>query len=883
MKFATTSRRAATATLVGLVAGALCVTASPALAQEDDTPWTNTSLSAGERADLLLAAMTFDEKISFVSNPEITGVSHIGIPRLGIPETTAIDGALGARVDVPSTLMPSSLGLASTRSVDLATEFGDVLGSETRATGNELILGPTADLVRVPTYGRAFESLSEDPLLTGLMGAAEIKAIQSNDVISEPKHWATNQQEMNRLVANATIGERPLQEIYLRAWEPIIRQGQPGAVMCAFNATNGPFSCGNEYLLNSVLKGQFGYRGFVQSDFNAAHSTLDANAGLDFEDPNTIHFGEQLRQAVLDGTVPESRLDDMVRRILFAYFDNGIMDSPTAGPTAPDELLDANAQVARRIGAAGMVLLQNEDKLLPLRTDGRRGIESVAVIGGDAARIIQGSGSAVVPNPARPVTIVDGITARAGSGVDVAYEPGVDPVSPGDMVNGPAPVPSSVLTPAGGLTGPGLHADIWANPGFQGDPTKIQVQSVDFATGIMTASGWTGQTQPPNFVSFAPMSAVFTGTLTAPVTGSYDLSLTHLGRATLTLDGDRIIDDPGARPTGKDFAVTTATRTLTAGEEYPVVITYANTEGGGNPGNGPINVIRFGWTPPADALSPAMEAAVEAAETADVAVIVANDFNSESWDRSDLSLPQDYDRLIRAVAAVNDNVVVVLATGGAVTMPWLDDVDGVLEAWYPGEQQGAALADVLFGDVNPAGRLPVTFPRSMAESPIDTDAQWPGTSGDNPVYSEGIFVGYRGHVAEGLDPLFAFGHGLSYSKVSYSRLKTSGLNASNPQSTASVTVTVRNRSNRVANQAVDVYAGRLPGNVTTAPRNLAGTTRVTVQPRSTVRVTIRLDRRAFQYWNTRTDQWVTPKGRVQVFVGGTSVDNGAVRARVNVF
>ena len=830
-------------------------------------PWMDPALPPAERAELVVAAMTLEQKVNYLVQSGGTG-----LPELGLPPIRSKDGCCGLALEsTPTTALPVGVGLASTFDTDLAQAYGAVAGAEARATGYNAIAGPTMDLVRTPFNGRMWEDLGEDPLLSGATAAAQTQGEQSADVSALVKHYNLNNFETRRGHVDVQVDERTLQEVYTRPWERLIDEADPGAVMCSFNKVNGEFACGNDILLNAILKTQLGFEGFVSSDFNAAHSFEDYEAGLDVAGPGLEFAGPALLAAVQNGTVPEARITDAARRVALTMFKYGIVDNPPVGsfenpqpvePPIPAAMLDEHAAVAAEVAGEAAVLLKNDESALPLAPD----TDSVAVIGSDADWYIDGGGSGAIPNPARLTTILDGITDRA-DGAAVGYSPGTDPVGLGDTLPGPPPVPSGVLT--------GLTAEYRTGiNNFAGTPALARSElQVNLRTGI--SADTINTSQVPGIgaeLAAQPISVRWTGTLVPPSTGAYTLSLTHLGTARLFLNDQEVITGPVA-----PFGTQEATVNLTAGQNAAVRIEY--TTDAPNQFNGGLNdqpgaMMRFGWTPPADVLPPLMQAAVDAAADASVAVVVARDYTGEAADRGSLVLPQDQDRLIAEVSAVNPNIVVVLATSGPVTMPWLEDVPSVLEVWYPGQAQGTAVAGLLYGDINPSGKLPVTFP-ATEEQAVQVAPPNPFSLIEvvDPVvpYTEGVFVGYRGYVEQGLTPLFPFGHGLSYTDFDYRKLRmTHKVSLENPEAT--VSVRVKNTGWTAGQETVQVYVGALPTDVPTPSLQLAGFGGIELQPGERGWVEIELDPRSLQYWDETTGDWVTPSGEVPIYVGSSVED-----------
>jgi len=841
----------------------------------------NTSLSPHERANLLLAQMTLDEKIEMVHGelPAPYGFYNAPIPRPGIPALTMADGPAGIRVarqDVnegKATALPAPIGLAATWDLTAAKQYGDLLGHEAWATGHNVVLGPQLDIARVPVFGRLFEALGEDPRLAGEMAVRYIQGIQGHPVVATAKHYQMNTQEENRFEADAQLDERTLQEIYTPAFEAAVKDGQVGSVMGAFNKVNGIYSCENRHLLIDILKQQLGFQGWVMSDYEAAHSTVEtANAGLDQEMPNGIFFSDRLREATQMGQVSVTTLDDKVHRILRTMFAFGLFDQPVQITPLP---VQEHGKLAREIAGKGVVLLKNADGLLPLA---QPEVRSVAVIGADADNNIAGGGSSVV-QPTYFVSILEGIRRRAGEGVRVEYAEGTDPASAAALLPGPPPVPSSILTPTdSGPEAHGLHAEYWTNTRFEGAPMLVRIdRQVDLNLGFFNYSifNTSSLTTPPELTN--AISVRWTGDITMPATGNYTLSLTHLGMARLYLDGQLLIEDPG---------ITLETRSVTmylaAGQSHALRIEYAADRpeqhtpllGEASP-SGMIGAkVRLGWQHPADAIPPAMQEAAVLARLSDVAVVVVRDYRNEHADLPGLILSNEQDLLIQVVATANPRTIVVLATGGPALMPWLDQVPAVLESWYGGQEQGNALAGILFGDVTPSGKLPVTFPRSDHETPVSSPEQYAGRDGFVASYSEGLGVGYRGYDQFGIEPLFPFGYGLSYTSFAYAQLRVE------PQTTdgtrpIQVCFTVSNTGNRVGAEVAQIYLG-LPASTSEPPRRLVGWAKVELEPGETEEITVAIDPNAtahpLSYWEVNKNGWETASGDYQVYVGASSRD-----------
>jgi beta-glucosidase len=768
--------------------------------------------------DALLAAMTLDEKLSFVhGSPDPASLGQAGyipgVARLGIPPLRLTDGPAGIRVSHPSTAMPAPVMLASSFDDRLAREFGQVIGRDGRALGLDVLLSPMVNSIRVPYAGRNFETFSEDPLVNANTVANEVRGIQSEGLIATAKHYAENNQEQDRMTVNVHADEQTLHQVELAGFEAAVRAGT-GAIMCSYNQVNGAHACGNDTLLNGILKQQWGFAGWVMSDWGATHATSDIVNGLDQEMPSGTYLGAALKAAIQAGTIPESVLDASVRRILGVMARFGLLrcaspDGPVAGcalPARPAFDQAADDRVARTVAEDGAVLLRNEGGGLPLAG---ANAGSIAVIGTPAVAPIIGGGGSSQVTPTHVTAPLDAIKARAGSGAAVSYTPGIDT--------------TGVVIPGSALSG----------------------GPIDF----------TGADALPNGTNF-----VTTRTLTVPTTGDYLLSLgIAQGIGSLSVDGTTVASGFGL---SGDLTYLRATVHLTAGTHsigvnvfsIPAFLT------------GPLQV-RLSWVTP-EAAAADLAAAVAAARNARTAVVFAYNEGTEGVDRSSLSLPYSQDGLVSAIAAANPNTVVVLNTDSAVTMPWLGSVKSVLEMYYPGQMGGAAVARLLFGDVNPSGKLTQTFPVDEAHTMVAGDpSRYPGVDGQE-YYSEGIDVGYRWYDANNVPTLFPFGYGLSYTTFGYRQVRA---HATGHGMVVSFTLT--NTGSRAGQEVAQVYVGPSP-DVTAqqAPRSLAGYRKVFLRPGESRRVTVFVDKRQLSYWDSAVHGWRVGTGQRDVWAGDSSAD-----------
>ncbi|MDH6111550.1 beta-glucosidase [Kitasatospora sp. MAP12-15] len=686
----TTPRIARMAAALTALSGSLpaaCVAAPPAAVASTACPWVGSSAPIPQRVNEVISRMTLAQKIQLMTGA--LDSSYVGFtPAIGslcIPALNLEDGPAGVSDWMTGvTQLPAPVSVAATWDTAAEQTYGQVIGAEQAAKGTTVDLGPTINIVRDPRWGRAFESVGEDPYLNGQMSAADIRGVQSTGVMAQVKHFAVYNQETNRNTPSddAIVSDQALREIYLPAFQTAVQQGAPSSVMCSYSQINGTFACENPLILSAALRRQFGFTGFVTSDWRATHSTVPSvNAGLDQDMPgDNTYYGSALRQAVTSGQVSQSRIDTSVSRILTEMFAFGLFDKPTTGSPAQVATSAAHQATAERLAEEGTVLLKNSGNVLPLGASDT----SIAVVGADATTDAQtGGGGTAGVNSSGTVTPLEGITSAAPSGVTVSYD---------------------------------------------------------------------------------------------------------------------------------------------------------------------------------DGSSPRSAAALAAKST--VAVVFASTWESEGSDRSTIDLSREDNTLISSVAAANPNTIVVLNTGSAVTLPWLSSVKGVLEAWYPGQQDGTAIANILFGTTNPSGHLPVTFPTSLSQVPASTSAQWPGGNGQVQ-YSEGVDVGYRWYDSKGLTPQYPFGYGLSYTTFSYSNLQINRL----PQGgEATVTATVTNTGTRAGADVAQLYVTD-PAASGQPPRQLEGFARVDLQPGQSEPVTFPLAERNLRYWDASTDNWAISTGDYGIAVG----------------
>lgn len=762
-----------------------------------------------------------------------------GDPAIGLSEMPISDGPSGVRGENwderdPSVSLPSGTALAATWDRDLLTEIGALIAAEARRKKVHAVLGPTVNLHRTPLGGRHFECFSEDPMLTAEIAAAYVRAVQAHGVAACPKHYVANDSETDRFTVDVRVATRVLHEVYLYPFERAVEAGA-WMVMAAYNSVDGT-TMTESPLLDEPLKGSWGFDGVVVSDWTAVRSTEGAARGTDLCMPGPSPlWGRALADAVEAGIVPESAIDDKVRRILrFADRVGGLAPEPGVAPVVRDGVTfsDERArELVRRAAAAAMVLVHN-DGVLPLAPE-----TGVALLGPAAAEPrYQGGGSATVI-PTHTVTPVEGLAAV----LPVGYTPGVR------SSDDPIPVPLELVTdPDTGTAGLSLR--------YLDGERVLDVQHRTAGRLVLLGD--------PNAASATAIE--LRARLRADTAGSWRIGVAALGHVLVELDDVVVVDTDiafeGSDPVAAllDPPQRYVERELAAGQEVAVRITVAAAAEGAA-GLGMILGAALVVARPRRAPEDEFAAAIEAARRAEVAVVVVGtteQLESEGRDRTTLALPGRQDELVAAVAAVNPRTVVVVNSGAPVEMPWREDVAAVLLTWFPGQEFGSALADVLTGAVEPGGRLPTTWPKRLADVPVREVVPGPdGTLG----YDEGVHIGYRAWLRAGVQPAYPFGHGLGYTVWELSDLTVDG---------HEVEVTVANIGERTGKQVVQVYLSREDSAVERPVRWLAGFATVTAEPGGRRRIRIALPQRAFQHW--AGDGWAVEPGPFTVHVG-TSV------------
>jgi beta-glucosidase len=801
---------------------------------------------ADARIEDLLNQMTLEEQVSLLAGADFWRT--VPIPRLNIPSLKVTDGPAGARGGGPlvggkhTAAFPVGIALGSSWNVDLLREVGRRLAREVHDKGAGVSLAPTVNLFRSTLNGRNFESYSEDPFLAGKLAVAYIQGLQEEGVAATVKHFAGNESEYQRFTINSVIAERPLRELYLRPFELAVKEGGTWAVMSAYNKLNGTYCSENKRLLTTILRDQWGFDGLVMSDWGGTHSAgASVRAGLDLEMPGPAKARAGLPAEAEADDATRAAVRTAARNVLRLIARTGTFAHPhdvSDSAEREEEYAETRALI-RRAGAEGTVLLKNTGGLLPLPAGAR-----VAVVGPNAATAqVMGGGSAQM-NAHRRVSPLDGLREALGT-ENVTYAMGCDNDKFLPLV--PAPIQIEYR----GAKGDAVLA--------REERATSEVMWFALPDGV-----------PSDF------RARLTMTLQVPEPGEYELSLMSAGLSRLFVDGDEVIDNwtnyqSGGSYFGFGSDEIRARRSLSAGDHAAVIEFTPKAVATDIVA---LNGVRLGFRKPLPATS--VQDAARLAAAADYAVVCVGtngDWETEGVDRWGLDLPGRQDDLIREVAKANPRTVVLLQTGGPVLMPWVDQVGALLQAWFPGQEAGYAVADVLLGRADPGGRLPQTFPARAADDPVHPetpDRRYPGEAGEVE-YSEGLYIGYRHVDKAGLQPLFPFGFGLSYTSFELGEPRSSADHLE-PGGELTVTVPVRNTGDRAGQTVVQLYVRDPEARLERPDKELKGFAKVWLQPNETQNVTITLDMRALAYFDDTRAAWVADAGDFDLLIGTSSVD-----------
>lgn len=824
-------------TLLGSVL--IAATSATAQAPVPDSP------AIEAKAHALVAKLTLEQKIELLGGADWM-YTH-AMPAIDLPRFKMSDGPLGVRTWGPSTSYPDGNALAAAWDLSLARTVGESLGKDARARSVNFLLGPGVNILRSPLDGRNFEYPSEDPFLNASIGVAYIQGVQSQGVIATVKHFAVNNQEFNRHDASSDLDERTLREIYLPAFEAAVTKAHVDAVMDSYNLINGVHATQNEMLNLKILKGEWGFQGILMSDWFATYDSVGAaNYGLDLEMPDPLFLNAKgLLPAVKDGRVKESTIDDKVLRLLRTALRYGFLDRPQFDP-ADSTYSVADRAVALEGARQSMTLLKNEGAMLPL--DPAK-IKTIAILGPDAYPAVTGGGGSSETTAFEPVSILTGIANLAGPSVHVLYSRGL-------------PAENEIFQNT--VWDGDVKVANFPTPNFTGTPDRSTQPNV---------SDWKGA--PWKVDDPHPHTLRYTATFKAKTAGKYLLLAAASGEDSyaVLVDGKQVLEQIHA----EGQVPHSATLDLTAGQTLNIVANYVPHAPGIRLGMGLANEAGL-----------VSDDAKKFASVADVVVVSAG-FNptseSEGQDRT-FSLPWGQDALIEAALAANPRTIVTLTGGvGADTRRWLSKVPALLETYYPGQEGGTAVAEVLFGKQNPEGKLPATFDRSWDENP-SAAFYYPVKGGDTVLhvdqpgqkpqdivtphvhYGDGLMVGYRYWTSTGKHPLFPFGFGLSYTTFAFSNLTVPATAASG--STVSVSFDVKNTGSVAGAEVAQLYVSDPSAKATRPERELKGFEKVRLAPGETKHVTLSLDARAFSYWDVTAHKWTIDPGKFVVRVGDSS-------------
>ncbi len=774
-----------------------------------------------------LAQLSLEEKLQLIGGQDAFYIR--AIPKLGLPKIKMSDGPVGVHNDGKTTAYPAGVMLAASWDPIMASRFGTAIGHDARSRGVHVWLGPGVNLARIVQNGRNFEYLGEDPLLSAVNATAIVKAVQAEGVVPTVKHYAANNHENDRNSDSSDVDERTLRELYLRAFEKSVVDGGAWAVMCGYNKINGTYCSENSWLLQKTLKSDWKFKGVLMSDWGAVHSTVGAaKNGMDLEMPSGEFMNPKtLTPLVQDGTVPLAAIDDKVRRILRLAYSMGFDKRAQELPSIPRDD-PKSAAVALQIAREGTVLLKNSDNILPLS---RTKIKKILVVGPNADPAITGGGGSSYTTPFNSISILEAVKKAAGPNVQVDYIPVL-----GDSIRAAL---KSIQ-----LDGP-VHAEYWDNPNLDG-PSVItrDEKTIDHQ--------WLDQPSKP-VQGKGGFSARYTAHVVVPAAGTYLLMSRNDDGVRVSIDGNLAIDD-----WNDHGASVKATRIrFDVPGEHDLKVDFYD--------HGGEAIVQVGMLPLDSALQKDLPAG--SVESAD-AVIAAVGFNpgseSEGQDRS-FELPYVQELLLQQLVSRSNKVIVLNHSGAGVDMShWVDKAAAIMQDWYPGQNGNQAVAEILFGDLNPSGKLPTSFPRTL-ENTYYADAYPPIKN--HIAYTEGLLIGYRWFDTKNQDPLFPFGFGLSYTSF-----KLSGLKVSARGDKVTATVTVQNAGQRAGAEVVQVYVGKPDSKLPRPTRELKAFSRVELKPGEKKQVTMTIDPYWLSYWNVGARKWSIEPGAYSLWVGTSSRD-----------
>lgn len=824
-----------------LVSSAACQAQAPAPA----------SPAIEQKVDSMLKKLTLEQKLDLIGGVDgmfIRSEDAVGFPRLKMS-----DGPYGVRTWGPDTAYAAGIGLAATWDPQLAQRMGVAIGQDARARGVHFLLGPGVNIYRAPMGGRNFEYFGEDPFLAAHIAVGYIEGVQSQGVIATVKHFAANNQEYDRHNVSSDVDERTLREIYLPAFEAAVKVAHVGAVMNSYNLLNGVHATQNCHLNNDILKKDWGFNGILMSDWVATYDAIGAaNCGLDLEMPSGAYMNRKdLLPAIKDGKVNEAVIDDKVRRIFRTAIRFGFLNRDQTDLSIPYDN-PAGRAVALDEARESITLLKNDGNLLPLEASK---VKTLAVLGPDAWPAVPGAGGSSQVDPYSAVSIMGGLTNFSGSGIKVLYVRGI-PTTKELFQRTHFGTDQSMTSSSDPFWEdwfgkPTIKVETFDNDNFSGAPTVTHAKHIDSwgAQGFMPPGE--GKRSIRYTADYLPRK---TGEYIVVATGSWGDSWK------LFLDGKQVMEQPhreGQAPQSTKLH-------LTAGKAVHIRFDYVPDGTHVSAGLGIVAVD--------DLVSPEAKKIANMTDVALVSVGFDPSTESEGMDRT-FALPWGQDELIEAVSSVNKNTIVAITGGGGVDMRrWIDKVPALLHNWYPGEEGGTALAEIVFGKRSPEGHLPASFERAWEDNPVhDYYYAPPVPEGQTPhvKYGEGVFVGYRYYTTKNKKPLFPFGFGLSYTTFRFSNLEVSPKSATS-EGNITVSFDVTNTGQREGADVAQVYVGDPSAKVERPVKELKGFEKVRLSPGETKHVSLTLDRRSLAYWDMKGNDWRVDPGEFKVYVGDSS-------------
>ena len=791
--------------------------------------------------------MTLEEKVFLLGGYESDGMRSNGIERLGIPKLNMANGPHGLGGIDDATFFGGGVSFGASWNPELIEEVGKAIGAEARFADKHVMLGPTVNIHRLPIGGRNFESYSEDPYLTSQIAVAWIKGVQSQNVAACVKHFAGNEQEFERNGVNIEMDERTLREIHLPAFKAAVQEANTYSIMSSYNRFRGEFASENKYLLTDVLRNDFGFEGVVISDWDAVHSCVpSALAGLDIEMPGPpIYFGDSLLLAVKNNQIPEKLIDQKVLNILKMELKLGLLDESNKMPKG-EIGSDYHRSLSRKVTEQSVVLLKNEsalgqnNKILPLD---KNKIKSIAILGPKADEASVGGGGSSEVFAKDSISIIEGLKNKLGSDVKITFMNGINFTTEFPTIES-----KNLLTKVNGKEMNGLTGVYYNNVHLEGEPVLTRVdKDVNF--------DW-GQGSPDTEIHVDGFSVRWTGKLKATKEGIYKIGINSNDGSKLFVNGKLFVHNWG----NHGAKMRSAPLYMKKGESVDVMIEYFET---GNSAS-----MKFEWELQTKAKY--NKKVLDIAKKADVVIVAAGltkVFECEGFDRASMDLPGAQNQMIKDVAKINPNTIVVLTNGTPVTMTdWIDDVPAILEAFYPGQEEGNAIADILFGDVNPSGKLPVTFPKRMEETPAFN--YYPGVN-SQLTYGEGIYVGYRYYDTKKVEPLFPFGFGLSYTTFEFSDLKLSR-DSMKKEGKITVELTIKNTGKVAGDEVVQLYIHDIKSKVDRPEKELKGFKKVHLNPGESKSVKFKIDKKSLSYYDVKSKSWVVDSGDFEMLIGNSS-------------